>query len=250
MPEDYGLTIGWSGPVPYCSYLIYNPTRRWEAWRFISYMFVHIGIQHFVFNMIMQIFVGIPLEMSQPGWSGSLRVMIVYLAGVGAASLGTSITDPDNYIAGASGGVYSLIAAHLATLLINWKEDSSVKIRKVIHKPLTRIIRLTFIILLSIHDIGFAIYVRLYDPENRTGFTGHLCGAIAGVLVGLVVLENRRVRDWECYVQIFSILFFMALLAFTIVWNFYADEWYNTEYFPRPDEDLYTYGECKDYSLL
>ena len=39
--------------------------------------------------------------------------------------------DPNTYVAGASGGVYSLIAAHLATVLINWSEDSTVKIRKV-----------------------------------------------------------------------------------------------------------------------
>ena len=35
------------------------------------------------------------------------------------------------FSAGASGGVYSLIFAHLATLLLNWKEDSSVRIKKV-----------------------------------------------------------------------------------------------------------------------
>jgi len=188
--------------------------------------------------------------MSQPGWVGSLRVMVVYLAGVAAASLGTSITDPDNYIAGASGGVYSLISAHLATLMINWQEDSAIKIQKVIHKPITRIIRLVFISLLTVHDVGFAIYVRLYDPENRTGFTGHLCGAIAGILVGLVFLENRRVRDWECCVQVLSILFFLGLMTFAIVWNFFADQWYNEEYFPRPDHDLYEYGDCKNYGYI
>ena len=48
-------TISWTGPVPYCSPLIYNPARRHELWRFISYMFVHIGISHFVFNMLMQV---------------------------------------------------------------------------------------------------------------------------------------------------------------------------------------------------
>ena len=94
----------------------------------------------------------------QEGWIGSLRVLAVYLAGVIAGSLGTSLTgafeccnltltfdirvenillehsfltDPNTYVAGASGGVYSLIAAHLATVLINWSEDSTVKIRKV-----------------------------------------------------------------------------------------------------------------------
>lgn len=251
--RDYnGASIGWFGPVPYCSIFIYNPNRRFEAWRYFSYMFVHIGIQHFVFNMIMQIFVGIPLEMSQSGWTGSIRVMLVYLAGVVAASLGTSITDPKNYIAGASGGVYSLIAAHLATVMINWQEDSSIKIQKVIHKPVTRIIRLTFITILTLHDIGFAIYVRMYDPENRTGFTGHLCGAIAGVLVGLVVLENRRAREWEWYLQAVSVVFFIGLLAFACVWNAFADDWYpETGYFPKPDYDLYeSFGACKGYRIF
>ena len=40
-----------------------------------------------------------------------------------AGSLTVSITDPNSYLAGASGGVYSLILAHLSTLILNWKED-------------------------------------------------------------------------------------------------------------------------------
>ena len=32
-----------SGPVDTDSVLIYNPRRRKEAWRFLSYMFVHVG---------------------------------------------------------------------------------------------------------------------------------------------------------------------------------------------------------------
>ena len=32
------VAVTWTGPVPYCSPLIYNPQRRQEAWRFLSYM--------------------------------------------------------------------------------------------------------------------------------------------------------------------------------------------------------------------
>ena len=39
----HNMEITMDGPVPYCSMLIYNPHRRWEAWRFFTYMFVHIG---------------------------------------------------------------------------------------------------------------------------------------------------------------------------------------------------------------
>jgi membrane associated rhomboid family serine protease len=63
--EAHNLPVTWEGPVPYCSVLIYNPKRRWEIWRFVTYMCVHIGIGHFVFIMIMQIIVGVFLEMQQ-----------------------------------------------------------------------------------------------------------------------------------------------------------------------------------------
>ena len=44
------------------------------------------------------------------------------MSGVAAGSLATSVTDPDVYLAGASGGVYALIAAHLANVIFNWGE--------------------------------------------------------------------------------------------------------------------------------
>ena len=54
---------------------------------------------------------------------GSLRVFIVYILGVLSGSLSVSVFDPKIFLAGASGGCYALIAAHLATLILNWKED-------------------------------------------------------------------------------------------------------------------------------
>ena len=54
---------------------------------------------------------------------GSLRVFIVYILGVLSGSLSVSVFDHKIFLAGASGGCYALIAAHLATLILNWKED-------------------------------------------------------------------------------------------------------------------------------
>ena len=62
-------------------------------------MFVHVDYSHTVFNMLMQIFVGIPLEMSH----GFIRVGSLYLTGVITASLTVSVfCDPSNpsYLAG------------------------------------------------------------------------------------------------------------------------------------------------------
>lgn len=51
---------------------------------------------------------------------GSGRVFLIYLAGVLAGSLGTSVFDTDVYLVGASGGVYALLAAHLSNVLLNY----------------------------------------------------------------------------------------------------------------------------------
>lgn len=63
---------------------------------------------------MVQILLGIPLEMVHKWW----RVLIIYFGGVIAGSLGTSIVDPTVKLAGASGGVYALMTAHIATILM------------------------------------------------------------------------------------------------------------------------------------
>lgn len=65
---------------------------------------------------MVQLLVGLPLEMVH----GSGRVALIYMAGVVAGSLGTSVFDTDVYLVGASGGVYALLAAHLANVLLNY----------------------------------------------------------------------------------------------------------------------------------
>ena len=73
-------------------------------------------------------------------------MVIVYGAGVFLGSVGGSLPNPTYYLAGASAGVYSLIAAHLATLLMNWKEDGAVyegrnKKSKAVSRSLDPLIR-------------------------------------------------------------------------------------------------------------
>lgn len=77
-------------------------------------MFVHVGVMHILMNLIIQIFLGVALELVHQWW----RVSLVYLAGVLAGSMGTSICNPGIYLAGASGGVYALITAHIATIIM------------------------------------------------------------------------------------------------------------------------------------
>lgn len=46
-------------------------------------------------------------------------------------------------------------------------------------------------------DLGSSIYNHLTNANDQIGYTAHLCGAIAGLLVGIGVLRNLQERPWE-----------------------------------------------------
>lgn len=101
---------------PEDSLLVYRPDQRLQLWRFLSYALLHASWRHLGFNVLTQLLFGLPLELVH----GSLRTGIIYMAGVLAGSLGTSVVDSEVYLVGASGGVYALLAAQLASLLLNF----------------------------------------------------------------------------------------------------------------------------------
>ncbi|VDP08272.1 unnamed protein product, partial [Schistosoma margrebowiei] len=112
-PSSSSIVTASSG-VPIDSIFIYNPTKRHEVWRFLTYMFIHNGYVHLAFNCLLQVVLGLLLEIVHKFW----RVGLVYLLGVIAGSLAHSVSDPFVLLAGASGGCYALIGAHLATVIM------------------------------------------------------------------------------------------------------------------------------------
>ena len=255
--SEHSENVGWDGPAPLCSLLIYNPEKRNQIWRFFSYCLVHSGISHVVLNLTMQLFVGLPLEMSH----GSLRVMLVYTFGVIAGSLATSCLDPHVYLAGASGGVYSLIAAHLSNLILNWKEDVLIirprlrenKTAKATHGTLIRMLKLTAVLAFAVVDTGMAVYSKhMYQHDNTTGYTAHIAGALSGLIVGILVLKNRKVRTWEIWLKLLCVLLTGTFLAVTIMWNIAGDSMYSALY---PGQTYFLHptnlpnGNCLYYNL-
>ena len=195
--------LGPNGPPYVEGKLIFRPCEKWEVWRFLSYMFVHAGYFHIVFNLLIQLLLGIPLEMVHRWW----RIMLVYFTGVVAGSLATSISDPEAYLAGASGGVYAIIAAHLANVIFNWNE---------MEFPALRL--MAFLLLAGI-DTGIAVYYRYIEKDTKVGYAAHAAGAAVGLLLGIVVLRNLRVKTWERVMWWFSLLLFLGLFMAAIVYN-------------------------------
>ncbi|CAG0916631.1 unnamed protein product [Notodromas monacha] len=251
------------GPIPTESDLIYDPTKRYQAWRFLSYMLVHAGWTHIIFNVLIQVVLGLPLEMVHHWW----RILLIYCVGVICGSLGTSITDPNVYLVGASAGVYAIMAAHLSAVILNWSEMDFGWFRLVFFFVLTGI------------DVGVAVYHRYMDVDTKdtvtshvtfgsgspdsdhtikervmrigsegvggavarnsadvaslsgeklhhrlrqpllVGYAAHLGGALAGLLLGIVVLRNLRKQKWELYVWWVSLVLLAAIILAMMAWN-------------------------------
>ncbi|CAH1112650.1 unnamed protein product [Psylliodes chrysocephalus] len=188
--------------------LIYHPYKRQEAWRFFTYMFVHIGYMHLVINLSVQLCLGVPLEMVHK-WK---RILVVYFSGVIAGSLCTSVVDPTTFLAGASGGVYALLTAHIGTICMNWRE---------MEFPIIQL--LVFLAIVSM-DVGTSIYNRYFlHLEENIGYAAHFGGALAGLLVGIWNLKNfaptkRETYVWWCALTIY-VMFMGTMILMNIVWK-------------------------------
>jgi len=201
-------SVGLDGPVPHCSALIFNPNKRYQVWRYLTYMFIHSGVFHAVFNILVQLVLGIPLEMVHGWW----RVMLVYVFGVIAGSLWTNVMRPNVFLSGASGGVYALITAHLGTVIMNFKEMAY---------PWCRVLFVSFV---AITDVGVYLYnVYIKDvasiEEQPVSYAAHLSGALTGLLVGITCLKNLRWERHERYIWAISALVFLLLIGSAIVWS-------------------------------
>lgn len=196
-----------TGPVPIDSFFIYRPDKRLQVWRFLFYMVLHAGWIHLLFNLLVQMLVGLPLEMVH----GSLRIGTVYMAGVLAGSLGTSVFDTDVYLVGASGGVYALLAAHLANVLLNYNQMQF------------GLVRLVGVFVIASADVGFAVYDR-YAAEPHgppVSYVAHLTGALAGLTIGLLVLKNFEQKLHEQLLWWVALGVYAACTLFAVLFNIF-----------------------------
>lgn len=65
-------------------------------------------------NMLVQICLGIPLEMVNKWW----RLIIIYVTGAIGGSTLHSVVEREYKLAGASGSVYAIMTAHVANVIM------------------------------------------------------------------------------------------------------------------------------------
>lgn len=179
---EAGESPTWNSPMG-PSYLRYRVTapgcvdHRLDIWRYFSYQLLHKGLGHLFFNMIMQLVVGVPLEMVHGPW----RMFFLYQAGVVCGALNAGVWDPYLSLLGASGGVYTVFGLQLANLFINWS-----------NMPF----RWGRLVLIS----GFMGADLWNYTVNRTvglSYAAHAGGFCFGAAAGAAILKNIDMAKWE-----------------------------------------------------
>jgi rhomboid protease GluP len=167
---DHDVLVGFGAKV---NNLI---SRDHQYWRFVTSIFLHIGVLHLVFNNYALWIVGQEIERLY----GSARFVLLYLATGIIGSLSSYYFNPGPVSAGASGAIFGLFGI-LVAFAVRYRKE----IPDIIRRDITR--RAIPVILINL-AIGFS--VKFIDNA------AHLGGLLGGVLLAMVVpYQDARERS-------------------------------------------------------
>lgn len=175
---------GFNGvPNPHAGGSIMDKPAPNQWWRFIVPIFLHAGIIHIGFNLLLQLTLGRDVEKL----IGSIRFGIVYFAaGIFGFVLGGNFAANGIASCGCSGSLFGILAITLLDLLYNWKDRKS---------PIKDLL---FIVV----DIVIAFVLGLLPGlDNFSHIGGFLMGLVLGVclLRSPAVIARRRRDDTARY---------------------------------------------------
>ncbi len=148
-----------------------NGSQPSQWFRFIIPMFMHAGIIHIGFNMLLQLTMGREMELE----IGSLRFALVYFSsGIFGFVLGGNFAPPAIASTGASGCLFGVLALVLLDLIYSWNERP---------KPGRELL----IILL---DIVISFVLGLLPGLDNFS---HIGGFLMGLVLGICILHSPNV---------------------------------------------------------
>lgn len=139
-----------------------------EFYRIVSYMFLHIGIEHFLFNMFSLYVFAAVLEKIL----GKVKYLAVYLlSGIGSG-LTIFFFSPESIVAGASGAIFGVFGSFLVMAIRNHsKFDSNSK--KI------------FLTILAVNIVSTFIF-------SNVSIAGHIGGLISGIIVSIPLIKREK----------------------------------------------------------
>lgn len=171
-----------------------------EVWRFVTAMFLHSGIVHYLFNALATIRFCVMLERK---W-GTIIFCALYAAAGVAASILSAFFYPNGVSVGASGAICGIFGAYCAEIVFAWRETHEMVRKNAVVQAVIIIAMLLF--------MSFLPHVDAYAHLGGLGF-----GFLAAVFVfgrGSRTITNKavaRIVPWAAL--ILSVLYFVITLT-------------------------------------
>ena len=138
-----------------------------------------------------------------------------------------------------------MIFAHLASLALNWKDDTYI-LRKRFrfwkgnksfklqgHGSLIRCIRLAIVVTFAFVDTTLVV---LEERDQNVSWRAHMAGALTGFVVGIIVLKNRKVEYFEVGLRRACIVLFFVFMFSLIITNAVGTHWNDIGDEPHEDK--------------
>ena len=161
-----------------------------QVWRLFSAIFVHIGWEHFIVNMISLYFLGRQVEEIL----GSKQFFFLYLLSGMMGNLFVFTFTPKVLAAGASTSLYGLFAAVIV-------------LRYATRSPYIQQLGQSYLTLFVINIIGSVLIPGI-------SLAGHIGGAVGGALLAVIFPVKWERRMYSTSQRIGAILLFVALAVF------------------------------------
>ncbi|MBM3771073.1 MAG: rhomboid family intramembrane serine protease [Acidimicrobiia bacterium] len=174
-------------PTPWFStFLGLNPSsvvRRGYVWQLATYMFLHAGVAHLLFNLLAIWMFGGELERR---WGTRYFLKFYFVTGIGAAALTVvaaytllpSLRHPSVVVVGASGAIYGLLLAYGL-----YFPDRHIYMYFVFPIPAKY-----FVMIMG----ALAFYSSMAESGGGVAHAAHL----GGLVVGYLYLKSGRIYPW------------------------------------------------------
>ncbi|KAF9646113.1 rhomboid-domain-containing protein [Thelephora ganbajun] len=182
-----------------------------QAFRFVTPIFLHAGIIHFLFNMLAQVTAAGQIEREM----GSAGFIITYTAaGIFGNILGGNFALPGVPSVGASGAIFGMFAVEWVDLFAHWR---------YIYRPARR---LAFLAVNLIIGIAIGFIPCTFHVDNFAHLGGFLMGLLVGTVFYPIISPTRRhvLISWAFRLAALPLV---IVLFVVLIRNFYTSDPYS-----------------------
>ena len=172
-----------------------------QSWRLLTNVFLHIGFPHLLANMWALVILG---RLAESLYGHTTFLATYLLAGI-TGSLASLLWNPMTVSAGASGALFGLVGALIATLYVG-----KLPLPKHVVRPV-----LVSLVFWAIFSFGYGFWKPGVDNAAHVG--GFIAGLLVGFALGHHLGTSSNARDYRQRVFI-AALVLLAALSF-ITWR-------------------------------